>query len=349
MTKFDDQDLDVPVQWGVADHRRLYWTAISRYEGCPQSYLWYYGHPKLDLGRGLGKGKPLPKVSATDRILGSVLAEVVEYIYSQKLWTEPKELRFRARQKAVSALEDLLTKSRSGDPRYYIDPKQSISEDQMASVVRTGTDNFVNLMKSGRLIGPYAESELDIHARIGKYLEIGGKPDLVIRDTEGNVYIYDGKNAKTPGKYEDPDQLRWYALVVYLAYGIMPKGLKFFYFRYPPGDPPKGADPSTWDGFQEVSCTKEDLERLALRAQATSKSIWKMSFPATPTPKVCDWCDFQTICPDRLEQKAENSSKRKPRVKSQPQESESNTYAPSGEFGFDVPIEDLNRNNRNGK
>ena len=62
---------------------------------------------------------------------------------------------------------------------------------------------------------------------------MSGIADLVYRDKQDQIHILDGKNATTPGKYEDEDQLRWYALCFRLQYGKMPHRLGFFTFDTP--------------------------------------------------------------------------------------------------------------------
>jgi hypothetical protein len=52
------------------------------------------------------------------------------------------------------------------------------------------------------------------------------------------------------------------------------------------------------------------LKQLAERAQVVRKGQNKGKFDPTPKAKHCNFCDFETVCPARIEQRAVNSAKR---------------------------------------
>jgi hypothetical protein len=127
--------------------------------------------------------------------------------------------------------------------------------------------------------------------------------------------------------YTDPDQLRWYALCFYLSYRRMPDRLGFVYFRYPygqekvdvDGDPiPEVDEQGRHTGGNEIESgvdwvgfTRDDLKGIATRARDAMRGITREKFPANPVPSQCRFCDFETVCPERMAQKKANRRNKK--------------------------------------
>ena len=289
---------------------RLYWSSLKMMRECPQKYLWHKGHPHHDLGSGYGKKKPLPedhkKKSEHNKLMGSVLSKVVEDLYNKELWRETKTLVSVVKEIAMEEFIKLEKKS------YCL--WTYMTRDQAIQVCVEGAVNFLSIMKENKLLGKKNKSELAMTPIINKYVSACGIADLVINyDGEEDVHILDGKNAMTPGKYEDEDQLRWYAMCFLLDYGVMPKGVGFFYFRYPSDNPPNNnewGESEDWTGLVKVSFDLSDAKRLAKEAIATSKTINKGKFEANPKPKHCGFCDYEPVCPQRQEQREANAKKR---------------------------------------
>jgi len=289
----------------------LYWSHIKAMRECPQKFLWSRGNPEIDLGAGLGKPKPLPaeeeRASEHYTLMGSVLSTVVESIYNENLWKEPLLLRDR--------VENLAKKEFSlQEVGKYLDWSQMMRSEAIDLCV-SGAVNFLKIMKENRLLGPYARSEVKMETWVSpqlKDLKICGIADLIFRDTNDKIHIMDGKNAGQPGKWEDEDQLRWYALCFKMAYGVTPSRLGFFFFRYPPNEPPKDwkQDPKEWNGIIEVGIDPSDIKRLFDEAVETQKAIKKKNFEANPVPKHCTNCPYESVCEQRQAQKAVNVAKR---------------------------------------
>ena len=236
--------------------------------------------------------------------LGSVLSRVVELVYNDELWREPQNLKDKVTE--IAEKEFLLQEQGK-----YLDWRFMPREEAIATCV-TGAVNFLKIMKHNRLLGDYARSEVRMDPwlnQVEKDLKICGIADLIYRDRDGKVHILDGKNASTPGKYEDDDQLRWYALCYRLVYGVNPDGLAFFYFRYPPNTPPEKFT-GDWTGMIKVDFNDDDLKRLAKEGLETQKAIKNKNYEPNPMPKHCVNCPFEDICEPRQEQKKINSAKR---------------------------------------
>lgn len=286
----------------------LYWSHIKMMRECPQKFLWSRGDSEIDLGAGFGKPKPLPETlerqSEHYTLMGSVLSRVVELVYNDELWREPQNLKDKVTE--IAEKEFLLQEQGK-----YLDWRFMPREEAIATCV-TGAVNFLKIMKHNRLLGDYARSEVRMDPwlnQVEKDLKICGIADLIYRDRDGKVHILDGKNASTPGKYEDDDQLRWYALCYRLVYGVNPDGLAFFYFRYPPNTPPEKFT-GDWTGMIKVDFSDDDLKRLAKEGLETQKAIKNKNYEPNPMPKHCVNCPFEDICEPRQEQKKINSAKR---------------------------------------
>ena len=304
--------------------KNLYWSHIYTMRQCPQKYLWSYGHPDFDLGNGKGKRKPLPseseRSSEHNKLMGSVLSKVVEDLYNENLW-----MKLNKSELANELVE------RAREEFYRLEQKMYclwtyLTREEALNVCEEGARNVIHIMVDNRLLGEENKSELRMSPNVNKYVNVCGIADLVFKNHEG-WHIYDGKNAMTPMKYENNDQLIWYALCFYLQYGEMPKSLGFFYFRYPKNNPPStsGCDTEDWKGVVQVDFDLEDLKRLAKEAVETSKAIKYGNFEANPVPKQCNFCDYQFVCPERIAHREANASKRKRKPKKD---------APPAEKGF---------------
>lgn len=291
----------------------LYWSPLSTYEDCPQKFLWGRGWGQIDVGGGPGKRKPRPvQKSEHHAVLGIVIQGVIERFYNDELWKmlAPVALRDRLLEMAEQDLNLELA-------RKFVDWKMAPSRNELSQTVREGILGYMKTLKAHRLLGPYARAEVDLVAYANKYTPIGGRADVIIRREDTGVSIIDGKNGKRykDGKggmmmYTDPDQLRWYALLFYLCYHQMPDRVGFVPYRYPYGTPildDDGNDTGQIEpGVDWVPFSKEDLKGLAQRAVDARKSMDKEVFPAKPEPKKCKFCDFETVCPERMAQKDAN-------------------------------------------
>jgi hypothetical protein len=291
----------------------LYYSAFSAYEGCPQNFLWSYGWGDIDLGNGPGQPKKVPvRRSAHHALMGIVIQAVLERMYNEELYRDPKNLS----QRLLAEVEREWVRQ-SKKPRNWVDYREAgMSEEELLQVCRDGVTGYLKTMKALKLIGPYAKSEVKLIGWVNKWLGVGGKVDFIIRRDDTGVTILDGKNTKRKLEGVDPDQLRWYAMVFKLAYKQSPDRLGFVWFRYPYGMEIKNADGDTVEteqGVEWIPFTDDDLRGLAQRAQEARDGMRKEKFAPTPSPKTCEYCDFVTVCEARIAQRAANS--RGPRSK----------------------------------
>jgi hypothetical protein len=288
----------------------LYWSTLRMYEECPQKCLWSRGSPGVDLGAGPGRRKPVQDLRSEHHlVMGCVIADVMERLYNDELYKDPTRLISRLRELVETFFESEMAK-RHIDYGAWGCPDR----DEMLRVCMDGTLGYIRTMKLNRILGTYAMAEVDLRTQIDKWNPVGGRADLIVTRPDSGTTIYDGKNSKYVGKYTDPDQLRWYALMYFLAYGKLPDRLAFIYFRYPAGTPPdEGVPPdSEWTGLVEVPFTRDDIKGIAQRGKDAGKSMWKGEWDPTPSPSVCKFCDYENVCEARQAQKASNRRKKKP-------------------------------------
>ena len=294
----------------------LYWSSLGLYETCPQKFLWSKGWGEIDVGGGTGRKKPVPKKrSEHHAILGIAIQWAIENFYNSELWRtlDPETLKKRLLELADEIFRIELAKK-------YVDWREAGDRGELEKLIRDAVMGYMRTMKQHRFLGPYAKAEVELLGYIDKYTPIGGRADLIIRREDTGITILDGKNSKRykdpkTGKYTltytDPDQLRWYALLFFLTYKKLVDRLGFVYYRYPYGTPIVGDDGmdtgEVEHGVDWVSFTKEDLKGLAARAVAAMKGMDREKFDANPSPQGCKFCDYETVCPQRLAQKAANS------------------------------------------
>lgn len=273
--------------------------------------MWGRGWGDIDVGGGPGKPKPVPsRRSVHHALMGTVIQFAVEKMYNDELWKSPATLQSTLIELVESEWDRLAAK-----PYNWIDYGQAGDRATLLDTCKSGVMGYLRTMKENRLLGPYAKAEVNLLGWVDKYNPVGGRADVVIRRDDTGVTILDGKNSKKKGAYTTPDQLRWYALLFFLSYREHANRLGFVYYRYPYGTPLVGEDGlatgEVEKGVDWVSFTEGDLRGLAERAVEARDGMNKEKFPATPSPKTCEWCDYASVCPARIQQKAENASGRK--------------------------------------
>ena len=259
--------------------------------------------------------------------MGIVLANFWEWLYNDEEWKHPHGLLDRLLEKARKDFSRLCISK-------FIDWRMAPPRDEMWETIEAGIRGYIRTMKAHKLLGPYARSEVDLTCYVDKWTPIGGRADLIIRRADTGITILDGKNSRRykapkrkgvkPGfiTYTDPDQLRWYALCFFLAYRRMPDRLGFIYFRYPygqekldpDGDPipilsPEGfatGETEVEAGVDWVEFSRDDLKGIAIRAKDALRAMGREKFDANPSPQGCRFCDYETVCPERLAQKKAN-------------------------------------------
>lgn len=274
-----------------------YWSHYEAFFHCPQKYLYQYGHPEIDLGYGMGKPIPRKKTSEHHAVMGTAVAAAVEDFYEKSLWRDPTTARQTCIDVAIAALHRELAKPRTfiewdleNTGKWWLSPPVEDLERQ----VRESTSNFIDIVKEEKLLGSFMRSEMDLKGSM-EGIALAGRPDLVIENTRLGLAVVDGKNSGTVGRYTNPDQLRWYAIVYEAVHGVRPQRLFFLYFRFPPGS--KVPKYKTWTGLVEVDASEDSIQALRQEIRDFQSRVTQKLFTATPAYGTCRFCDFNTVCP----------------------------------------------------
>jgi putative RecB family exonuclease len=134
-----------------------------------------------------------------------------------------------------------------------------------------------------------AERELRVETTLESGLVLRGFVDRLDRNSAGDTRVVDYKTGKAPGEgYEQKAlfQMRFYALVLWRATGVIPRLLQLLYLgdeqvlRYSP------------DEADLVATERKVLALWAAIQRAHETGDWR----ASPS-RLCDWCDHQVRCP----------------------------------------------------
>jgi hypothetical protein len=290
-----------------------YWTNLQRYENCPRYFLWSRGWEGIDLGRGDGK-KKYPKVpkSRHHAVMGIAIGKGIEDLYEQELFRHPSKVRELVEQRVRRSFQIEINKTKKN----WIDWRQSPQQSELLQTCIDGALGYLRTMQAQRFLGTWNRAEWEILGWVDKYTPVGGKVDVVFRHPKTGLTMLDGKNSTHKGKYTDPDQLRYYAMVYYLSTGKLPDRLGFVYYRFPYGF--ENEDGTVEEGVDWIDCTRGHIVALAKRVKEARKGMDKHLFDPNPVPSYCKWCEYESECPERQEQRKANAAKRGKRKDSLP-------------------------------
>ncbi len=289
------------------------WTTLDMYENCPRKFLWSKGWGKIDLGNGPGKRKIASKPrSWHNALMGVVIGDAIEDLYNLELWREPSTLRDRLVAKLESKFRRKLE-----NPQNPIKWRESPDQGEMLDICRSGVIGYLSTMREQKFLGSWAKSEYKMQGYINDKNPVQGKCDIIFRRKDTGLTILDGKNGVKkidldkvhPLDYTKPDQLIFYAMLHYLKTGEFADRLGFVYYRHPYNES-TGETGVVWVPYEQ-----DDVKALAHRAVVARSKMQAEQFDPNPRPKVCQYCDYESDCPERQKQRKENSAKRKKKTK----------------------------------
>lgn len=331
----------------------IFWPSLSEWENCKQQYLWRRGFPGIDLGNGMGKPMSRPKDSKTDdpAMIGTVVQKAIELFYLQRgwLWGEDQAVSWIG-ETAQEELERAFRSSVGPRPYWKLSPFFSYA-DAKTKILRS-VRGYIRTCKENRLFGRDVRPEAQLKGRLQASPEVfvQGRLDLyLVRDEEEGPLVVDGKNgrefwdagANSCRMHVDLDQLVFYALVVRLVTGKVPKKLGIVPYQYPYGydwaeekaklrqDPALAQSESkqralafyenrpTSTGVVWYPCNEEMVLAMAARVLSHHQELVfrSQSLPTDMTggkqnefslnyfppdiKGVCNFCNYETVCPDR--------------------------------------------------
>lgn len=233
----------------------LSYSGWKKYDQCPFAYWHSY----------IGKTpSPLPD-DRLGALFGSIVGEMFENFYTQKWWKKRSECQAYMLGLVDEYVDKVIKQETSpkwGKPGGVLmwkgygegkNPKALYADrDELAADVREAVIRGLRIIRHYRLLGPKAEAEviLDVESHGNK---IAGRADFImVRSAPHNdLILVDGKGSRHRGKYVDPRQLHWYAMLYRIRYGRVPDKLAFLYWKF---SPPESMD---WVEFSE-----DDLDDL---------------------------------------------------------------------------------------
>ena len=242
---------------------RMDFHKFKNYLECPRKYKW-----KSDR-------KSIPDRNAYYAIAGELVQKFFE-MYSNHWKAQGKLFSFEAiRQHMRPYWDNLLAKN-------YVDwdhPMSKMCEIDLfldcIETVHQNIEEHAEMYKDTR-----SEVKLEVKLKSGDVLV--GKIDFVSQE-DGGESIWDGKNSGTIGKYVDPRQLLFYALLYRFCYGKLPSSLYFWYFRHKKKVP-----------IPFTNRDVDDLWRDVIRVMIAIKDTEE--FIPTPSAKACKLCDYLPLC-----------------------------------------------------
>jgi putative RecB family exonuclease len=230
----------------------------------------------------------LPEPPSLDAARGTVVHGVLE-----KLFDLPAAGRTFAA--AAALVEPQWSQILEEDPELaaLVDAGEAEAADGASGLLallestRTLLESYFAL-EDPRRIEP-AEREVLVETTLPSGLRLKGFVDRLDRSPSGELRVVDYKTGKSPHENFEGKavfQLRFYALVLWRASGVLPRLLRLYYLRnrevvdYAP-------DARDLEGLER------QLEALALAiGKARETGDWRHK-----PSKLCDWCSFQALCP----------------------------------------------------
>ncbi len=287
-------------------------------------YLSYSGYKKLDCHFAYYNDyiAHTPKDGVDDRlgsIYGSVVGKLFEDFYAQKLWkkSEPQAYLMGLVEKTVDKTIQRETTAWRDRPAGTLlwkgtgegqNPKgMYANREELIADVRDAVARGFQIIRHHRLLGPRTDAEykLDYEFEGDIY---AGRADFVIQRTKPHLdlLIVDGKGSQHRGRYVDPKQLQWYAMLFWLhslkeGKPLLPDKLAFLYWRSKPEECMDWLDISEGDVmelFENVKDTVQEIKRLEkmVLPNAPIDGV-RGVFKPKANEKNCRFCPYASICP----------------------------------------------------
>ena len=223
----------------------------------------------------------IPEKPSQAAVRGTVVHQVLEDLFD-----------LPAEQRTVAQATSMLPAAWALVQEQEIDVAAQLFD--TAEEAQTWLDSAIPLLETYfRLEDPSqlepAERELRVETTLDDGLILRGFIDRLDRNAAGDTRVVDYKTGKAPGEgYEQKAlfQMRFYALVLWRATGVVPRLLQLLYLgsehvlRYEPDE-------------ADLIATERKVKALwAAIARAHETGDWR------PSPsRLCDWCDHKVRCP----------------------------------------------------
>jgi hypothetical protein len=287
-------------------------------------YLSYSGYKKLECMFAYWNEyiNKTPKTGPDDRlgsIYGSVVGKLFEYFYTDKVWKKSEPQAY-----LMSRVEETVDKTIRRETTDWRDRKGGVllwkgdgegqnpkgmyaNREELIRDVRDAVARGFRIIRHHRLLGPRTDAEykLDYTYEGDTY---GGRADFIIQRTKpfNDLLIVDGKGSQHRGRYVDPQQLKWYAMLYWLHSAVqgkpqLPDKLAFLYWRSPPDecmDWISISESDVMELFEVVKAAVDEIKRLEkmLLPNAPIEGA-RGVFKPKANEKNCRFCPYASVCP----------------------------------------------------
>jgi hypothetical protein len=288
----------------------LSYSGWKKHDGCPFAYWNEY------INR-------TPKDGVDDRlgsIYGSVVGKLFEYFYTLKVWKQdqPQAYLMGMVSKVVTDTIRRETTPWKDKPGGVILWKGSgpgknpkglyANQAELEADVRDAIPRGFQIIKQHRLLGPRTDAEykLDFTTPDGDIL--GGRADFIIVRVKpfSDTLIVDGKGSRHRGKYVDPQQLQWYAMLFWLnavkaGAPAVPDKLAFLFWRSSPEESMDWVDTSEYEvqAFYErvIETVKEIQAKGKMVLLGADPKFARGVFKPKASDQNCRFCPYASVCP----------------------------------------------------
>lgn len=288
----------------------LSFSGYDKYGQCPLSYWHSYVNKTV---------MPTPD-NGVNALYGSIVGIGFEKFYVDKLWKHQDPTAVMLQR--VDEFYTLAVKSQRGVVIDWGDEKANYhSREELMAEVVVAIPRGIEIIKRHRFLGPMADAEVKLDTSFRQH-RIGGRADFIVKRTRphGDLIILDGKGSKHREKYVKPTQLKLYAMLYHVKFGVIPDGIGFVFWR---SEPHESVDWVAFDKHdlsnlrEEVLMTMDRIEASTTRLTALSGRVKAFDetrqelFPAQAGFH-CNLCSYVDVCEEGT--KAVQTTKRKPKV-----------------------------------
>jgi hypothetical protein len=244
-------------------------------------------------------------------LYGETVGKLFERFYADQMW-DSKVVGLNLLQMVRSTLTRVMIKeSEKGGVFDWgesgLKPGNR-SVDEVEVEVKETIPRGLRSIRHHSLISLDAEAEVVLDTVVDGF-KIGGRADFVMTriPPHKDLVIVDGKGSRWRGQYVNERQLRWYAMLYWLRYGVIPDRLGFLYWRYDPAESMdwfETTESELEDLLRAVLSTLKEIERdkeewveLRLQKESDSSVNPERVFWAN-TGSHCKLCRYLSLCPE---------------------------------------------------
>ena len=261
----------------------LSYSGFKTFTECQRAF--YYRYIKRVIPKDPG--------NSVHSLYGNTVGKIFELFYRDRMWCMGASVPLKLLDLVTPTLNNIILRGKEkGEVFNWSDPELkpgTRSIEEMEKEVRETIPRGVKSIVYHRLVGTKADAEVVLDGYINGHT-IGGRADFIIQRVRPNedLVIIDGKGSRWREKYTNDRQLRWYAMLYWVKYGVVPDRLGFLYWR---------CEPETSVDWKEV--TQRDLENLRAIVFTTIKDIEGKKkahdFLSSPGGD-CKRCAYLSVC-----------------------------------------------------